>query len=165
MVDIPSDTPLEKMDFPFPAGISCKSILGIELCLLPFSVQGPCQAWTCAGLVHAAMSLCASVQMVLEDTVSLKSSITYGSYNLAVSTSTWISEACIRHLLKTFHLGLSNPKSLTLWTSSSVDLWVSSHLLQYGASLTTVEWCSIYGYSSMPLGFILLLCSFRIIIV
>jgi hypothetical protein len=63
-----------------------KSILGVELAHLPFSILGFCLVWACGGLMHAA-SLCeftpAPVLLCLDNTVSLESATTSDSYNLS----------------------------------------------------------------------------------
>ena len=93
-----SETPLEKTEFSFAGRyqLQIASWLGIgDHVDLPFLVPGPWLAGTSADPLHnatVAEFTCAPVLLCLEDTVSLESSITSGSYTLSVSSSAKIPE-------------------------------------------------------------------------
>lgn len=90
-----------KRTFPFSAGIYCRSSLvrGGALCLLspppiqPLNLSGRNLFRPCACCHSLYKFRCQSVLLFLEDTASLDSSITSGSYTLSVSSSAEIPES------------------------------------------------------------------------
>lgn len=79
----------------------------------------PCLVWTCACWHRLCGFICSSILLYLEDTVSLESSTTSGSYNFLppLQHSPQIPER--RSLIKMPHLGLGVPGSLILCILSS----------------------------------------------
>lgn len=122
-----SDTPLEDIIFPLPAGINCSGFLRDRMSYCPFSVMGFCQVWTGAGLVHAVPSQSLWVHMCIFPAVSEWYCF------LAIISHLWLtlflcplSHRTLKHqgrrLMKIFNLGISAPNSPTLCTLSSCGL-------------------------------------------
>lgn len=154
---------MEKNSFSFASGYQLEIASGLWMGanVHVYSQDwGPHMTWTCKGPVHAApVSLSSS-------SVVSRSSCFFGVFH-----SHWLLQSfCLifyrvhgafrRYFMKTFHLGISVPRSLTVWTLFS---WVSVFAPIYSRVNLFWWWLKktlIYEYSRVLLGVILLLCSF-----
>lgn len=122
VVDKPSVIPLKKIDFSSSISyhLQLASWLGVGVYIhLPFSVLKFCLAWACAGLAHAVTVselIWAYALLCLDNSNSLKSTTTSGSYNLFVSLQNRFSGLKGKGVIKASQLGLKDTKSLILFT-------------------------------------------------
>lgn len=126
MINISSDTPLEKTDLPFACRyqLQVASWSGVEA-HVHFPVPGRDLHCTCTGLMCTASIcefICAEVMWCLEDTISLVSSSS-GSYNLSDSVYTHRSLSLIGRR-KISCLGLTECSSIS-GSLHTVHTWVS----------------------------------------
>lgn len=122
------------------------------------SALEPCVAWTC--VCYHALSV-TYVLLCLEDIVFMESTSPVVLKIFPLPLPHWALSCERRGLMKTSHLRLSTTKSLTLCTTlpSCGSLCYSPSATRRGLS---DDGCAmIYGYTSMLLGVILLLCAFR----
>lgn len=118
VANIHTDTPLEKTDFPFASRcrLQIVSWLGVGPHIhFPLLVLGPHLSWTCADLAHAATGSVSSY--VPQHLVSGSYCFFFGIfYHLWLLQPFRLFHLEGRGSMKTSHLGLRAPKSLTLWT-------------------------------------------------
>jgi hypothetical protein len=100
VVDIPSETPLKNINFPFPSRfhLQITYLLGVGLTLLLFSAGilsdlKLCRPYMCCH--NLCEFICVSVLLCLEDTISFLFITIYESYMLSVSFSTHIPEPSV----------------------------------------------------------------------
>lgn len=120
-----------------------------------FSMLGFCLAQVCAGLAQAVT---VSVSSHGTRPVVSASAISLDSPTTSASASSLIPETWEEGVIKTCYLGLST-QSLSLSVHCLACGFHVNYLVQEEASEVRVKWCTIYGYSNILLGVILLLCS------
>lgn len=154
VVDIPIDTSLEKYWFCSPSRyqLQIDSRLQVGVCVhFPFLVLGFCLFEpVCA----VTVSVWTSALLCLEDVVFREASTTSDFYNLSTLSSTLIC----KHRVE----GLSSPKWFSVHCPV-VGLHANYQIVQE-TSLMIAE-LSYVLLINLPLGIILLVCSFHIIIV
>lgn len=149
VVDIPSDCPLRNTEFHFPAAISCKQHLGWGQG--KFVSTSPSQCWDLVCLKPLqVLRMLAHSEFVCVSSLCVWKIVTLKKH----SHHFWLLQSfCFllshyrfpslegRCLMRTSHLGLTDPRSPNLCTlSSCVDLLVNCHLPQAQASLMRMEW-------------------------